>query len=47
LIPASLQPAYLVGSRLRPLLSIAGQKGFKSLPPDVIAYIDQLKRNRI
>jgi membrane protein required for colicin V production len=46
LIPPSAQPSYLVGSRLRPLLSTLGQKGFKSLPPDVVAYIDQLKRTR-
>jgi membrane protein required for colicin V production len=44
LIPASQQPGYLTGSQLRPILSMAGQRGFKSLPPDVIAYIDQLKR---
>ncbi len=46
LIPADQQPDYLVGSKLRPLLSSAGQRGFKSLPPDVIAYIDQLKKTR-
>ena len=46
LVPADRQPAYLTGSQLRPLLSMAGQKGFKSLPPDVTAYIDRLKRDR-
>lgn len=46
LVPADRQPAFLAGSRLRPLLSVAGQKGFKSLPPDVLAYIDRLKRDR-
>jgi membrane protein required for colicin V production len=46
LVPPDRQPAYLVGSRLRPLLSMAGQKGFKSLPPEVTAYIDQLKKDR-
>lgn len=40
------QPAYLTGSQLRPLLSMAGQKGFNSLPPDVVAYIDRLKQSR-
>jgi hypothetical protein len=25
---------------------VAGQRGLKSLPPDVTAYIDQLKRER-
>ncbi|MDB5578606.1 MAG: hypothetical protein JWR80_3782 [Bradyrhizobium sp.] len=46
LVPAGRQPAFLTGSHLRPLLSIAGQKGFKSLPPDVTAYIDRLKKDR-
>jgi membrane protein required for colicin V production len=46
LVPADRQPAYLAGSQLRPWLSMAGQKGFKSLPPDVTAYIDRLKRDR-
>lgn len=46
LVPADRQPAYLTGSHLRPLLSVAGQKGFRSLPPDVIATIDRLKRDR-
>jgi membrane protein required for colicin V production len=44
LVPADRQPPYLVGSQLRPLLSQAGQKGFRSLPPDVTAYIDRLKQ---
>ncbi len=46
LVPAGRQPAFLTGSHLRPMLSIAGQKGFKSLPPDVTAYIDRLKKDR-
>ncbi len=46
LVPADRQPAFLAGSQLRPLLSVAAQKGFKSLPPDVLAYIDRLKRDR-
>lgn len=46
LVPAGRQPAFLTGSHLRPLLSIAGQKGFKSLPPDVTVYIDRLKKER-
>ena len=46
LVPADRQPAFLTGSHLRPLLSIAGQKGFKSLPPDVTATIDRLKKDR-
>jgi membrane protein required for colicin V production len=46
LVPADRQPAFLAGSQLRPLLSAAGQKGFKSLPLDVVAYIDRLKKDR-
>jgi membrane protein required for colicin V production len=46
LVPSDRQPAFLVGSQLRPLLSAAGQKGFKSLPPDVTAYIDRLKKDQ-
>jgi membrane protein required for colicin V production len=46
LVPVDRQPAYLTGSQLRPLLSMAGQRGFRSLPPDVTAYIDRLKRDR-
>jgi membrane protein required for colicin V production len=46
LVPLDREPAYLKGSRLRPLLSVAGQRGFKSLPPDFEAYIDRLKRDR-
>jgi membrane protein required for colicin V production len=46
LVPPDRQPAFLNGSQLRPLLSAAGQTGFKSLPPDVTAYIDRLKKDR-
>ncbi len=46
LVPVDRQPAYLTGSQLRPLLSLAGQNGFKSLPPDVATYIDRLKKDR-
>jgi membrane protein required for colicin V production len=31
---------------LRPLLSLAGQQGVKSLPPDIVTYIDRLKKDR-
>jgi len=44
LVPVSRQPAFLSGSQLRPLFSAAGQKGFRSLPPDVTATVDRLKR---
>jgi len=46
LVPSDRQPAFLTGSQLRPLLSTAGQKGIRSLPPDVAATIDRLKREQ-
>lgn len=46
LVPIDRQPSFLTGSQLRPLLSVAGQKGFRSLPPDVTATIDRLKREQ-
>jgi membrane protein required for colicin V production len=44
--PPNLQPGFLAASRLRPILSKAGQIGLKSLPPEVEASIDRLKRER-
>ena len=44
LIPAGHDPAFLQGSRVRPVLSVAGRLGLKSLPPEVVHYIDQLKQ---
>ncbi len=46
MVPPDLQPAYLAGSKLRPLLSVAGQMGFRSLPPEVTVAIDRLKKER-
>jgi membrane protein required for colicin V production len=46
MVPANAQPAYLADSGLRPLLSALGQKGFRTLPPEATAYIDQWKRDR-
>jgi membrane protein required for colicin V production len=46
LLPPQLQPPWLTGSQLQPWLSAAGQKGVQSLPPDVAATLDRLKRNR-
>ncbi|MEP7031555.1 MAG: CvpA family protein [Pseudolabrys sp.] len=45
-IPAGREPAFLTGSKLRPMLSQAGQAGLKSLPPDIEDTIDRLKRAR-
>ena len=46
LIPADREPAFLTGSKLRPYLSAAGQKGLQTLPPDISDYIDRVKRDR-
>ena len=46
IIPPNRQPAFLIGSKLRPILLAAGQQGLRSLPRNVTAYIDQLKRER-
>jgi membrane protein required for colicin V production len=46
IIPPNREPAFLKDSELRPYLSAAGRAGLKSLPPGVVAYIDQLKRER-
>jgi membrane protein required for colicin V production len=46
IIPTGREPAFLAGSQLRPILSAAGQQGLQSLPPDVAATIDRLKRER-
>ena len=44
LVPPGLQPAFLTGSQLRPLFSMAGQMGVRSLPPDIAATIARLKQ---
>ncbi len=46
LIPTGREPAFLSGSQLRPLFSAAGQKGYRSLPSELAATIDRLKRER-
>jgi len=46
LVPSDRQPAFFAGSQLRPLLSVVGQRGFNSLPPDIAAYVDRLKKDR-
>jgi membrane protein required for colicin V production len=46
IIPAGREPPFLAGSKLRPYLSAAGRKGLQSLPPEVDAYIDRVKRER-
>jgi membrane protein required for colicin V production len=46
IVPPDRQPKFLQGSQLRPLLSLAGQTGFRSLPPEVADMIDRLKQER-
>ena len=46
IIPPGREPAFLTGSRLRPILSAAGQEGLRKLPPDVTEFIDRMKRER-
>jgi membrane protein required for colicin V production len=46
IIPAGHDPAFLKDSRLRPVLSMAGQHGMRSLPPEIAQYIDRLKQER-
>lgn len=46
IIPPDRQPAFLADSRLRPILSRAGQQGLRSLPPEIVDFIDRLKRDR-
>jgi membrane protein required for colicin V production len=46
IIPPGRDPGYLAGSKLRPILSQAGQRGLKSLPPETTAYIDQIKKGQ-
>jgi membrane protein required for colicin V production len=46
IIPPDREPAFLQGSRLRPILSAAGQSGLRSLPPDVTELIDRMKTLR-
>jgi len=46
IIPPGREPAFLQGSQWRPVLSKAGERGLRTLPPDVVDYIDRLKRER-
>jgi membrane protein required for colicin V production len=46
MFPTGRDPAFLAGSHLRPMLSMAGQMGLKSLPPETAAFIDQIKSRR-
>ena len=46
IIPVGREPEFLRGSKLHPWLSLAAQRGLRSLPPEASDYIDRLKRER-
>lgn len=46
IIPRKQEPAWLAQSQLRPILAAAGQQGVRTLPPDVVAQIDRMKKDR-
>lgn len=46
IIPQKREPSWLAQSQLRPLLSAAGAQGVRKLPPNVVAQIDRLKKER-
>jgi membrane protein required for colicin V production len=46
IIPSGRDPEFLKGSKVRPWLSAAAQRGLRSLPPETTEYIDRLKRER-
>jgi membrane protein required for colicin V production len=46
IIPVGQEPGFLKGSQLRPILSDAAQRGFRSLPPELASAIDRIKRER-
>ena len=46
IIPPGREPAFLSTSKLRPVLSQAGQEGLRRLPADVTEFIDRMKRER-
>jgi membrane protein required for colicin V production len=46
IIPPEREPPFFAQSKLRPILSEAGQQGLRKMPPDVTDFIDRLKRER-
>jgi membrane protein required for colicin V production len=46
IMPADREPAFFAGSQLRPLFSLAAQRGLKSLPSETAPFIDQIARQR-
>lgn len=46
IIPPRQRPAWLAQSQLRPILTAAGDQGIRNLPPEMVAQIDRMKRQR-
>ncbi len=46
IIPPKKAPGWLAQSQLRPILSAAGEQGVRKLPPDIMAQIDRMKKER-
>jgi membrane protein required for colicin V production len=46
IIPPGREPSWYAESKLRPLLLMAGEKGLRTMPPQLADYIDRLKRER-
>jgi membrane protein required for colicin V production len=46
LLPDDRQPGLLRYSRLKPVLSLCGRLGLRSLPPELAAQIDRIKKDR-
>jgi len=46
IIPRRQEPVWLAQSQLRPILAAAGQQGVRTLPPDIVAQIDRMKKER-
>jgi membrane protein required for colicin V production len=46
MLPEERQPALLRASHLKPALSLCGRLGLRSLPPELAAQIDQMKKSR-
>jgi membrane protein required for colicin V production len=46
IIPPKKAPGWLTQSQLRPILAAAGEQGVRKLPPDVVAQIDRMKKER-
>jgi membrane protein required for colicin V production len=46
IIPSGQEPEWIAQSQARPYLSAAGAAGLRALPPQVIDYIDKLKKER-